>query len=679
MISSQCLLAQNFTNRAAELGIEVEHSLGDIEGDFTWGTGAVWIHYDLDGDLDLYVGNRGVDNQFFENQTIEGNDFFIDITDEVNLACVATDCAGMSVADFNNDGYPDIYVGTHQADYLFQNVNGESFLDVSGLLNNISGSTTRGSSITWFDFDNDGYLDLYLSNHVPSNYHYGVVDTNDYLMHNEVGLGFTDASFLLSDFGSLHGSSYISGWTDIDGDNDFDLIVTNDCTHQWPVEQIVYENLGPSGSTWDTWQFDTIQLEVGLNDCASAMGLAIADIDHDSDMDLAYSNISKIRLWENDNGVFNNIAVSAGVGIQQNGNYSWGINFGDFDNDTWQDLIVVSGYLGYGETLNNLGTTHPNYYFGNNGDNTFDDLGATHNFSDSTRGRTSIIADYDNDGDLDVFIVNYDSLSQFKQNNLSNGNHYLKIDLVGVISNRDGIGAKIEIETPDGVHQYAETRSGSSLGGGDSPYTHFGLGSNDSIVSIRVNWPSGIEQVIENIVADTFIVIVEEELLPVEGISLNAKQEGNGILLSWEFQLLSDEISIERRNHWGEFVEIAIVPAEDLFRVRFFLDESPQAGRNYYRLRSGTVYSNVVAVLMDNKAFRIHPSLLIDSKLSISGPFLPGTEVYLYNVDGKTLWSHFFAARMSAYEIDVPNIVAGNYFIVVVTGESFEFLRFTKI
>ncbi len=598
---------QSFGDDEAVVGLEFEHTIGDIENDGTWGTGAAWLDYDLDGDLDLYVTNRGGLNSFFENQLDEGNDFFSDIASDIGLACSGCDCAGVAVADYDNDGYPDIYLTTASGDMLFHNVevagSGErTYTNVSGILGGISGTTTRGTSVTWFDFDEDGYLDLYLSNHVPAEYHDGMVDTNDYLLHNVNGDFFEDASFLIDDFGLRWGSSFISGWTDFDDDGDFDLLVTNDCTHQWPVKQVFYENLGPSGSDWSTWEFDTITEAIGLDDCASAMGLAIADYDHDGDQDLAYSNIGDIRLWENDNGNFTDVAVSAGVAVQETGNYSWGMNFADLDNDMWVDLLVVSGYLGLGGTQNNLDTSHPNFYFNNDGDGSFSDYSASHNFDDINRGRTSAVGDYDNDGDLDVFIVNYDNSAQFKRNDLDNSNHYIKLDLEGVLSNRDGVGSKIMLRTPDGEEQYAESRSGSSLGAGDSPYLHFGLGSNESVELIRITWPSGTIQELSDIGVDTCIHILEDELLPSTDLILRGQVVSDGIELRWEDAAQTEFYHLEKRNHLGEYIAIA----ENL-SVQSVVDTDPYDGSNYYRLRTETRHSSLIRVEYSSQAHLLYP------------------------------------------------------------------------
>ncbi len=588
-------VAQGFTDRAAEYGVMVTHDLDEIE-DSEWGTGAAWIDYDRDGDLDLYVTNRAGQNQFFENQVVEGQRLFTDVTSLVGLGVPVTDCSGLSVADYNNDSFPDIYIATAQTDRLFTNDGGTGFVDDSDKLNMTS--QARGTSVSWIDFDNDGYLDLYLSNHVPAQYILEEnLDTNDYLLHNVAAIGggreFEDASFLLADFGQLAGSSFANGWIDYDDDGDFDLMVTNDCTGEWPTDAVFYENLGPSGSDWTTWQFDTVEADIGLSDCNNAMGLSIGDINHDGRMDMVHSNIGGIRLWKNNGGSFTDIAASAGIDIQPKIYYSWGVNFADFDNDTWQDIILSCGYLNEISDGCGLDLLQQNYYFHNNGDETFSNWSDLENFNDDTRSRTSVVADWDNDGDLDVYVVNYDDMSQFYENHLDNGNHYFKINLEGVISNRDGIGAKVKLVPTGGDFQYAVRQSGSSLGGGDSPILHFGIGTSNSIDLIEVTWPSGIIQTLHDMDADTMITILEDISLPTASIRVDLIEEAGVDLLVWEHDGMDKLYTVEAIEN-GRVNEIGSVDSRN-FGGKLSYDLSDLKSGNYLlRVSDGDMRSNTV-------------------------------------------------------------------------------------
>ncbi len=605
--------AQNFTDRAVPLGINVDHQLGDIIDD-QWGTGAAWIDYDQDGDLDLYVSNRGAENKFYENQTVEtGTLSFTDVTATVNLACVINpaanttcDGAGISVGDYNNDGYPDIYLATAQEDVFYQNNGGFTFSDVTASVLGTGDShltgLSRGTSVTWLDFDNDGYLDLYVSHHVPAKYYppgHPNVDTSDYLLHNHEGQYFEDASFLIDQFNRRWGSGFISCWTDMDQDGDYDLIASNDCVPSggWPLQNIVYENLGPSGNDWSTWQFDTVQLDVGMIECDNVMGIASGDVNHDGYIDLATTNIGPVRLWKNNNGFYQNIAISGGVAVQDSSHYSWGINFGDMDLDGWLDLLVTSGNLDEEPSPMEEDLDQNNYYLHNDGimgnGESYTDFSDAHNYNDITRGRTSITADADNDGDLDVYIVNYNSRAQYKQNNLANGNHWLKINLDGVISNRDGVGARVKVVTPS-FDQYAEAKSGSSLGGGDSPYLHFGLGANAVISEIEVTWPSGIIQSLSNIPSDTLITILEDVGLPSNRVFLTSRQIDDGVKLDWDYSgEIPSDFLVLKRDRSGRKIAEYIVPKNDNGQYSFY-DPSPVVGVNYYQVTAGVVSSNIV-------------------------------------------------------------------------------------
>jgi|GEM_PF-1278184 len=683
MMTSTSLLAQSFSDEAPMLGLAMEHTVGAID-DGEWGTGAAWLDYDDDGDLDLYVSNRSGLNKFYESQIAQGSDIFFDRTGILNMGCISIpgtsitcDGAGMSVADYNNDGYPDIYLSTAQLDVFYENTGG-AFSDVTATVLGAGSSQltgyNRGTSVTWLDFDNDGYLDLYISNHIPALYYEGTdpgpLDTNDYLLHNNNGISFEDASFLLDDYGVRWGSSFIGGWTDYDNDGDFDLVVTNDCTGIWPISTIVYENLGPSTpGDWTSWQFDTVQVDVGLAKCDNSMGIAIGDINHDSYMEVAWSDIGPMQLWKNNGGSFTDISASSGVNGQEDQHYSWGINLADFDNDTWLDLILVSGYLSEEMAGQMQELDQPNYYFHNDGSasggETFTDMSTSENFSDNNRARTSVVADYDLDGDLDVFIVNYDASCQLKKNNYSGDNHYLIIDLEGVISNRDGIGSKIRIEH-DGVTQYAESRSGSSLGGGDSPYIHFGLGSSAMIDLIEVTWPSGIIQTVQDIPSDTLIDILEDQLLPSKRLELSSLQVGRSIELSWVLDDVSaTDMVLRKTGRNGVVVDSVIIEAVQGKTSYQYVDKEPRQGLNYYQVLAGDYYSNIVKEKIDYKPlFSLFPTISSGPiQLQIGADDAESIEIY--STSGALVFSRQIDSGESSINIDLGYVPVGLYMCVL--------------
>jgi len=669
--------AQQFTDRAAVLGIDVLHSAVGIDDD-EWGTGAAWIDYDQDGDLDLYVSNRSSNNQFFENLTSQGSIAFQDITYTLGLECslggpISCDGAGISVADFDNNGYPDIYLATAQMDVFYKNEGGV-FTDVTAAVlgagtSHISGYN-RGTSVSWIDFDNDGYLDLYLSHHKIAEYYEagapGPADARDYLLHNHQGEYFEDASFLIDMFGVRGASSFIGGWTDYDDDGDFDLIVTNDCLEGvWPTGTIVYQNLGPSGSDWTTWQFDTVQVDLGVGTCDNAMGIAIGDINRDGNMDVAWSNIGRLRLWRNDDGTYTDIGTSAGVDHQDDGHYSWGLNLADMDNDGWKDLLLTSGYLNDDPTPGEQDLAHPNYYFRNLGASVsgeqFSDYSELHNYSDTTRGRTSVTADYDNDGDLDVYVVNYDSRAQFKQNNLSSSQHYVKISLEGVISNRDGIGSKVTVVSASGT-QYAEHRSGESLGGGNSPYLHFGLGSDDEVSTITVTWPSGIIQSLGTIPSDTLITILEDIGLPSSRMTLHGDLDGSHVSLVWTSELYEVERAyLVETTETGRIID-SITHIDDPSGT-FDVGHKSQ-GIYYYQIRGATTFSNIVKLRIDaTGTFDFSVSASMDGKLAVVMPQPEAGRIVLADIQGRVILDEPLTQH-ELNRIDQP--VFPGYYIVTI-------------
>lgn len=468
-------------------------------------TGAAWFDVDNDGYLDLYVTQGYGGNALYRNN---GDGTFNEVargygaTDSLNIG------AGVAIADYNNDGWADIFLANANEDVLLQNQNGERFIDVTHDVGIIDNQLGRGTSASWGDFNNDGFLDLYVSNHFNLFNQQDI--RQDRLFMNNEGDSFTDVSEWLG-LDALNGFGFIGTWTDYDNDSDLDLFVINDCGFSEIFHTSkLFRNDGAASD--GTWRFTDVSERTGADHCQNGMGIAVGDYDRDGYQEYFYTNIGeRTLLLHYDAGTFYDSAESSGVyayhpdGRQK---WTWGANFFDYDLDGWLDLYVAAGTLWIQtDTEEN---PQENMFFLNNGDGSFADMSAQSGVNDYRRSRSPVYADYDADGDVDLFLVNVDQEGVLFENTLNNENNYLIIDLEGVLSNRDGIGAKLRLTTPDEAVQYWETRSGSSLGGGDDRAAYFGLGSNTTASSLEITWPSGIVQVVNNLQANQRLLVKEE-------------------------------------------------------------------------------------------------------------------------------------------------------------------------
>ncbi|MEO1408333.1 MAG: FG-GAP-like repeat-containing protein [Bacteroidota bacterium] len=512
----------SFTDVSFISGVDLIHD-GVSFPDMTVGSGAAWFDYNRDGLLDLYVTMRTAANLLYENN---GDGTFTEKAQALGAEDAGGNGAGVAIADFNNDGWPDIFIANGERDVLLKNLNGTAFEDISSSSGIWASGNSRGTSASWGDYDNDGYLDLYVSHHVPLDLNDPTATNQDFLFYNNGDETFTDVSHLLTIDPHLLGYGFIGGWTDYDNDGDLDILLVNDCFFTPPgntplvTATKLFQNDG--GSDPLNWDFSEVSPQMGINDCRNGMGLAVGDFNRDGFMDYSYTNIGPIVLFENMDGLgFDNVTNSAGIGGQATEYWSWGTSFWDYDNDGWQDLIVSMGPM---SVLPNA-IPHPNLLFRNNGDGTFNEVGEDMNLNDPRRTRTMVHGDYDNDGDQDMYVVNYGQQTALMRNDYETGNHYLKIALVGTQSNRDGIGAKLKIIDSNGATQYFETRSGSNLGGGDEINPYFGLGSATGITRLEITWPSGTEQVLENLAVDQLLTITEPNNVTLQ-VAIKAFLEG---------------------------------------------------------------------------------------------------------------------------------------------------------
>ena len=474
------------------------------------GTGAAWIDFDQDGYLDLFLPHGLGKNDLYRNN---GDGTFEEVAEAMGVSDWDHKGSAIAIADYNNDGWPDIYLANADEDVLLKNVEGLSFVDVTAETGLDVLPEARGMSAAWGDYNNDGFLDLYVTQH--SNFRRPEGERYDRLLLNEGGASFADVSHLI-DPEARNGYGFIGAWTDFDNDGDLDIFLVNDCGFllAGTTHTRLFRNDG--GSDPYTWNFTDVAAEVGADHCHSGMGIAIGDYNRDGWTDYYYTNIGEeTLLLENQQGQFVDKAEVAGVqavdpeGVEL---WSWGTNFLDANLDGWLDLYVTAGTL-YIFTNSAL-DPQENLFFLSNKDGTFTDMSASSGLNTPKRSRTSVFGDYDNDGDPDLFLVNSNEEVSLYRNEHSDGNNWLILSLEGTRSNRSGIGARIVLTDTAGDRQYWEIRSGSSLGGGDDLAAYFGLGEA-SVASVEITWPSGETQTLENVTANQRMHVVE----PVTNVS----------------------------------------------------------------------------------------------------------------------------------------------------------------
>jgi hypothetical protein len=440
-------------------------------------TGCAWGDYDNDGDLDLFVSNFGTPlNYLYRNN---GDCTFARVTTGA-IATDDTNSEGASWGDYDNDGYLDLFVavGLGANDLLYRNNGDGSFTKITSGPVVQSGGNSRGCA--WGDYDNDGYLDLFVANEQGQ---------NNFLFHNNGDGTFT--RILSGSIVNDGGASYGCAWGDYDNDGFLDLFVAN-----LNQNNFLYHN-NRDGT------FTRITSGRIVNDGGASQGCAWGDYDNDGFLDLFVANRSqKNFLYHNEgNGVFT--AITNGSIVNDVG-YSWSPAWIDYDNDGNLDLFVSNG-PGSGAGQNN-------FLYHNNGDGTFTRVTTGVIVSDAANSDGCAWGDYNNDGFLDLFVSNLNDQNNLLYRNDGNSNNWLTVRCVGQLSNRSGIGAKVRLKTIVGGQsrwQMREISGGSGYGSQNAPYGFFGFGAATNIDLVRIEWPGGVVQELHAVASKQLLTVTE--------------------------------------------------------------------------------------------------------------------------------------------------------------------------
>jgi enediyne biosynthesis protein E4 len=535
LASAQSAGPIRFEDATASSGIQFTHSFGAQKlGSLleSTGSGCVWFDYDNDGFPDLYVasGKPLVDdihpyplkkkpepaphNHLYRNN---GNGTFTDVTERAGVAANIYGMAAIA-ADFDNDGFVDLFVTGYGQAILYRNQGDGTFEDVTRK----AGINIDGWSIssTWLDYDRDGCVDLFVGRYVkfdPKYRNYYAADNYpgplDYeadtnrLYHNSCNGTFTDVTDK-SGIGAFKGRTMGVTAADFDGDGYSDIYVANDKT-----ENFLFHNKHDG-------TFEEIAAEAAVaygqnGEMTSAMGPVFADIDGDGRLDLWVTDSKYNRLMRNaGKNAFEDTGEASGISAASAQYVSWGSGIYDFDNDGLPDILIFHGGL-----IHMVPQEHS--AFRGVGGGKFADVSRTAGtvLDVKTVARGSCFADYDNDGKVDAFVVNLGAPATLLHNisGIDKGatgaparssGHWLAIKLQGRKSNRDGIGARLELVAGP-QKQIAERVAGSGYLSQDDGRVHFGLGATSKIDKLTVHWPSGRVQVVENIQVDRVLTVEE--------------------------------------------------------------------------------------------------------------------------------------------------------------------------
>jgi hypothetical protein len=499
------------------------------------GNGAALFDYDNDEDLDALIVNGSTREAFarggdpmvalFRN---DGRGRFEDVTEASGLVARGWGM-GACVADVDHDGDRDLYVTALGPNVLYRNNGDGTFTDVTGAAG--VGDRRWSMNCAFGDYDRDGDVDLYVANYLTfdertipkrgesSSCRFmgldapcgprGLTGEPDALYRNDGDGTFTDVT---ETAGIVDPGYYGFGvlFSDLDADGWPDIYVANDS-----VPNLLFRN-NRDGTFSEEGLVSGVAFS-GDGREQAGMGVDAGDYDGDGRLDLVVTNFSDDynTLYENSaEGFFTDVAHAAGIGLATMRYLGWGVGLVDLDNDGLLDLFVANGHVYPDIDAHGIGTTflQRNQIFRNVGNKRFRDVtaeaGSGLSIERSSRG--AAFGDYDNDGDIDVLVINMNDRPTLLRNDTAPDNHWVTFRLVGAGGNRDAIGARVTV-TSGGRAQIAEVRGGGSYLSHNDLRAHFGLGDADRVSRLEVRWPGGAVETIDGLDADRFYVVREGE------------------------------------------------------------------------------------------------------------------------------------------------------------------------
>jgi hypothetical protein len=538
-----------FADVTSTLGLHFQHIASHTSKKYlieTMGPGVALFDYDNDGRLDIFMVNGAPIGDPTPKGTIpqktgpkywnrlyhqKQDGTFEDVTEQAGLQGVGYGM-GTAVGDYDNDSYEDLYVTAYRANKLYHNNGDGTFTDVTERAG--VGGSGWSTSAAWVDIDGDGLLDLIVLRYLQWDFDdiwcgerregYRSYCTPDVfrpvsplVYHNDGNSHFTEISQKagLAEPGKGLGIAL----ADYDQDGRIDLFVANDSMPEFLYHNKrnrIFEEVGlTSGVAVD-----------GEGHTYAGMGVDFADYDNDGFPDLVVTDLANqmyAMYRNNGDGTFTYDSHASGIGRMTMTHSGWGVRFLDYDNDGWKDLLITQGH-----DLDTIQLTFPNLRYrepmllARNTGKGFVDVSAHAGsvFQQAWVGRGMAIGDIDNDGRLDAVVTTNDGPTYVLHNETPRQNHWLTLRLIGHKSNRDAIGSEVKVVTAGGSQFTTVTTAGSYLSSSDKR-VHFGLGAEPTAKTIEIRWPSGITQMLKNVHGDQ-IIDVEE---PSEGVTDNGTRK----------------------------------------------------------------------------------------------------------------------------------------------------------
>lgn len=534
-----------FVDATQDAGISFRHFSGKRSTQLPedMGSGAAWGDYDNDGWLDLFIANEAgplslTDEEINKTQAHSvlyhnnGDGTFEEVSVQAGV-----DFRGWAMApawgDYDNDGWLDLFISSYGENVFYSNNRDGTFTNRTNETG-LGGQRGFWTGASWGDFNRDGFLDLYVCGYVQYSYPGTQKVTLQYeaevpasinpsafkpernLLYRSNGDGTFTEIGENAGVDDLKGRSLSAIWCDFDDDGWPDLYVANDVS-----DNVLFRNLGDE-------TFEEISHAAWVADYRGAMGIAVGDWDGDEDMDMfithwiaqenaLYSNLrsqlSSLEISSPNTTRFMDEADRYGLGQIALDYIGWGTSFFDYDNDGRLDLFVVNGSTFQQKQKPWLLIPMPDQLFWNRGANEgFYDVSSVSGevLKSEYVGRGAAFGDYDNDGDIDIFVVNNDGPGLLLRNEGGNQNRWLQVSLKGIQSNQQAIGAKLRLVSGNSV-QVRQIGTQSSYLSQNSLIEHFGLGADSKADTLEIVWPSGIRQVLFDIPGNQKIYIVEGE------------------------------------------------------------------------------------------------------------------------------------------------------------------------
>ena len=527
-----------FVNVAGQAGVTARTIYGDERKNKylleTTGSGAAFFDYDNDGWQDIFLvngtrldplqGTPSPTNRLYRNK---GDGTFQDVTEKAGLVRTGWG-QGVCVGDYDNDGNDDLFISAYGKNALYHNQGNGAFAEVAeraGIANN---RTRWGSGCAFLDYDRDGRLDLFVASYIDLDLKTAPLPETGPCLYKGLtvacgppGLaGGVNSLYRNKGDGTFSDVSEKAGVTKTNGTYGLGVLVADFDDDAWP-DVYVANDSAPAALYHNNRDgtFTDVGVEAG---CAlsidgkpqAGMGVTAGDYDRDGRLDIFKTNFAgdTSTLYHNaGKGVFDDVTFPAGLGVNTRW-LGWGCGFVDVDNDGWPDIFLVNGHV-YPEVerlTTEAGYAQRKVLYRNLRNGRFEDIsdkvgGAV---IEPTSARGCAFGDFDNDGDVDILINPVNAYPELLRAESNTKNNWITVKLVGVKSNRDGIGARVRCVTPDGS-QIDEVRSGGSYYSQNDLRVHFGVGKNQRIKAIEIRWPSGQVDTLKDVAVNRIITVRE--------------------------------------------------------------------------------------------------------------------------------------------------------------------------